>query len=235
MEQPLDATGDTAADTADVPVESWSWRGRGNHGPRHSPWHSPRHSHRRSPRHNPRRGQQTANVSTGFPLRSKAALALAAVLCAQPFASAALADDTADLVWVRKSERTLHLLRDYEIVRSYPIALGRNPVGHKTAAGDSRTPEGLYWIDWRNPNSRFHLSLHVSYPNENDLRRARRANVDAGDNIMIHGQPGNVTERGQPGKTPDPDWTDGCIALDNRDMEEVWRLVADDTPILIEP
>ncbi len=162
--------------------------------------------------------------------------AVLVALCLQlPFARPLPADDAADMIWVRKSERALYLLKDYRVVRSYPIALGANPVGHKLSAGDSRTPEGLYLIDWRNSDSRFYLSLHISYPNQNDLRRARYKNMDAGDSIMIHGQPNGVAGRGWLEETAGRDWTDGCIALSNRDMEEVWRLAADGTPILIDP
>jgi len=96
------------------------------------------------------------------------------------FAGCVAAGEAADLVWVSKSDRTLHLLNDYRIIRSYPVALGKQTLGHKQTAGDSRTPEGLYLIDWRNPNSRFYLSLHVSYPGVNDLRRAARLGVRAG-------------------------------------------------------
>ena len=153
------------------------------------------------------------------------------VFCLQAlFAQASFADVSADLIWVHKSERKLYLLQDYRIIRSYPVALGKNPQGHKSVVGDSRTPEGLYLIDWRNPNSRFHLSLHISYPNRNDVLRAQRRNSDPGDNVMIHG-----TGHGAAGRLPGEDWTEGCIALSNGDMEEVWRLVADGTPILIDP
>ncbi len=167
---------------------------------------------------------------------SALALALFAALCLQlPFVHVVSADDTADMIWVQKSERRLHLLRGYEIVRSYPIALGKSPTGHKLAAGDSRTPEGLYLIDWRNPDSDFHLSLHISYPDANDLRRAARRGMDAGDDIMIHGQPDDAPRNGRSREAGGFDWTDGCIALHNSDMEEVWQLVADGTPILIDP
>ena len=148
------------------------------------------------------------------------------------FAPALSVASEVDTVWVRKSERTLYLLEDYRIVRSYPISLGKNPWGHKLAEGDARTPEGLYVIDWRNPDSRFHLALHISYPSYQDIRRAIYAGVDAGGSVMVHGYPDTVAEREQPS---DQDWTDGCIALANRHMEEVWQLVADGTPILIDP
>ena len=148
------------------------------------------------------------------------------------FAGTLSADGAADMVWVRKSDRILHLLKDYKIITSYPIALGKQPIGHKVAAGDSRTPEGLYWIDWRNPDSKFYLSLHITYPNANDLRRAVARSLDAGNSIMIHGRPDNATNAWSEAGT---DWTDGCIALSNRNMQTIWHLVADGTPILIDP
>ena len=148
-------------------------------------------------------------------------------------APALSAEEAVDLVWVRKSERMLYLLEDYRIVRSYPISLGKNPQGHKLKEGDARTPEGIYIIDWRNLESRFHLSLHISYPGYQDSLRAKRAGVDAGGSIMIHGYPATVAGREQ--SFVRSDWTDGCIALANRHMEEVWRRVADGTPILIDP
>ena len=160
--------------------------------------------------------------------------ALAIVVFLQfSFPQTLVADSMADMVWVQKSERTLYLLKDYKVIRSYPIALGKNPRGHKLATGDSRTPEGLYLIDWRNPDSMFHLSLHISYPNENDIRRARYKNIDAGGGIMIHGYSDTIVEGGW--STLKYDWTDGCIALSNYYVEEIWRLIADGSPILIDP
>ena len=126
----------------------------------------------------------------------------------------------------------MYLLKDYRIIRSYPISLGKNPQGHKLTEGDARTPEGIYILDWRNPGSRFYLSLHISYPNYQDIRRAIHAGVDAGGSIMIHGYPDTVDEQEQ---LSVQDWTDGCIALTNRHIEEVGRLVSDGTPILIDP
>ena len=174
----------------------------------------------------------TIDAAATKPRFVKAALLFALCLSlSQP----CFADGGADTIWVRKSERVLHLLKDYRIVRSYPIALGKNPTGHKLTSGDSRTPEGLYLVDWRNPDSRFHLSLHISYPNRNDLQRARRVNLNPGGGIMIHGYPDADSERRWRRRETRSDWTDGCIALGNRDMREVWTLVADGTPILIDP
>ena len=164
--------------------------------------------------------------------RPQFASIFAAVWLFALFSQPVLAEYTADMVWVRKSERMLHLVKDYDIIASYLIALGKQPTGHKLAASDSRTPEGLYWIDWRNPDSRFYLSLHITYPNRDDLYRAERRGVDVGSNIMIHGRTlAAVNGWSEPGDA----WTDGCIALSNRDMQMVWRLVKDGTPILIDP
>jgi len=140
-----------------------------------------------------------------------------------PLASAA---ERVDEIRVDKSERRMTLLRDGRIVKSYRILLGDAPVGHKRQQGDERTPEGRYRITFRNDKSRFHLSLRVSYPNEADRRQARVRGVDPGGDIMIHGGT-------PPGYSRD--WTDGCIALSDAQIEEVWRLVPVGTPIIILP
>ena len=138
-------------------------------------------------------------------------------------------DFIADQVVVDKSDRRLDLLANGQVMTSFPIALGRNPVGHKEREGDSRTPEGAYVLDWRNPKSRFYLSLHVSYPNAEDVARAKAAGVSPGGDIMIHGH-----SFGLPGLLP-YDWTAGCIAVANADMDVIWAAVPDGTPILIQP
>jgi murein L,D-transpeptidase YafK len=139
----------------------------------------------------------------------------------------------ADAILVRKGERRLYLLRRGEVLRSYRVALGLNPVGHKERAGDFRTPEGRYRIERRNPRSDFFLSMQVSYPNSRDAANARRNGWQPGGSIMIHGLPN------EPRKGADyyatQDWTDGCIALSNADMLEIWMLVSNNTPIQIEP
>ena len=168
--------------------------------------------------------------------------ALAAACCLLPgVAGADMAtapgahDDSplADHVIVRKADRRLELLRDGEVFNSFPIALGANPEGHKQREGDQRTPEGTYRLDLRNPNSAFFLALRVSYPNADDVRRARERGVPPGNNIMIHGLPNN------PGYPSDhylyADWTDGCIAVSNSAMIDIWLSVPDDTPITILP
>jgi murein L,D-transpeptidase YafK len=139
----------------------------------------------------------------------------------------------ADAVLVRKGERRLYLLRDGQPYREYRIALGGNPVGHKQEEGDLRTPEGDYYIDWRNPDSDFHLSLRISYPSYRDRSRALARGVSPGGMIMIHGQRNGLGwfENFQQLR----DWTDGCIAVTNTAIEEIWHAVPDGTPIRIEP
>jgi murein L,D-transpeptidase YafK len=133
----------------------------------------------------------------------------------------------ADQIVVNKSRREMLLLRGNVILRQYRIALGRDPVGHKQQEGDGRTPEGRYVIDRRNPKSKYHLALHISYPSADDVARAQEAGVDPGGDIMIHGL--------KDGELRDGDWTQGCIAVTNPEMEEIWGLVTDGTAIVIVP
>ena len=133
-----------------------------------------------------------------------------------------------DRIVVQKARREMALLSGEAVVRTYRVALGRDPVGHKRQEGDGRTPEGRYLIDRRNPESKYHLSLHISYPNEADVARARSAGVDPGGDIMIHGLKAGVVH-------PDSDWTQGCIAVTDAEMDEIWDLVEDGTPIEICP
>jgi murein L,D-transpeptidase YafK len=138
-----------------------------------------------------------------------------------------------DRVVVRKSQRTLVLMHGGNLVRTYHIQLGLNPVGQKERAGDFRTPEGSYRLERRNPRSDFFLSLKVSYPNPEDIRRARVHHWDTGGSIMIHGLPNLL--RHEPDYYESHDWTDGCIAVSNADMVEIWMLVPDDVSIDILP
>jgi murein L,D-transpeptidase YafK len=133
----------------------------------------------------------------------------------------------ADRIVVYKGRREMLLLRGESILRNYSVVLGREPVGRKEREGDGRTPEGRYVIDWRNPKSRFYLSLHISYPNEIDRARAAELGIDPGGDIMIHGL--------KDGMPRDQDWTQGCIAVTDREMDEIWGLVPDGTPIEILP
>jgi murein L,D-transpeptidase YafK len=139
----------------------------------------------------------------------------------------------ADYILVEKSLKRLTLFSDETMIKTYDVALGRNPKGPKLVEGDRRTPEGRYIIDSRNPDSNYHLSLHISYPNEADLQIAEIAGVSPGGNIMIHG---TGDEYAWMGTFHDViDWTDGCIAVTNDEIEEIWQLVPDGTVIDIRP
>ncbi len=138
-----------------------------------------------------------------------------------------------DKVLVEKSENKMHLLKRGEIVKSYDISLGGNPVGHKVQEGDLRTPEGEYLLIHKNDNSKFYRSITVSYPNEKDVVRAKTRGVDPGHGIVIHGFPNELGDVTGPFKPLN--WTEGCIAVRNSEMDELFELVALDTPIVIRP
>lgn len=138
-----------------------------------------------------------------------------------------------DKVVVIKSKRIMLLLSEGEILKSYKVSLGKQPTGRKVMGGDQKTPEGIYRLDLRNPSSNFHMSIHISYPNEADLANARQLGVQPGNGIMIHGLPDDLAELGKLQRRWD--WTDGCIAVSNPEIEEIWRLVPDGTTIEIRP
>jgi murein L,D-transpeptidase YafK len=138
-----------------------------------------------------------------------------------------------DRIVVHKAERKMFLMHGERIVKAYKIALGLNPVGTKERAGDFRTPEGAYRLVRRNPRSDFFLSMQVSYPNDADLRHAKRNHWDTGGAIMIHGLPNQLKH--DPSYYESRDWTDGCIAVSNSDMLEIWLLTPDNAPIEILP
>lgn len=144
---------------------------------------------------------------------------------------AATVAEPADLVVVLKSQRKLLLMRHARVIAHYPVALGTQPHGPKRQQGDKRTPEGSYRIDAFNPHSRFHRALHISYPNAEDLREASAAGVVPGGDIEIHGLPRGF-ERYDPAAFA-KDWTDGCVAVSNRAMDEIWARVQIDTPVAI--
>jgi len=139
----------------------------------------------------------------------------------------------ADKVLIQKSARQLTLLRNGKPLRSYHVSLGSNPKGAKEREGDEKTPEGLYTIDSRNAYSKYHLALHVSYPNAADRARARRLRVRPGGEIMIHGTPNRW--RGLRAVFAHTDWTAGCIAVSDHDIEEIWKLVPNGTVVEIRP
>jgi murein L,D-transpeptidase YafK len=143
------------------------------------------------------------------------------------------ASDPIDAIHVSKSARTMDLVRDGRVVQSYRIALGFAPEGHKERSGDGRTPEGTYRISALNRASQFHLSLRIDYPNADDVARARAAGVDPGGDIMIHGLAPANRHLGLLASYRD--WTEGCIAVSNEEMEEIAALTPIGTPVIIEP
>lgn len=142
-------------------------------------------------------------------------------------------DASVDRVVVEKSKRTMTLLKQDREVRTYKIALGRDPVGPKVMQGDNRTPEGIYYVDYKVRNSAYHRALHLSYPNPDDVERARALGVPPGGSIMIHGMKNDHLWMGDVQYLFN--WTNGCIALTNREIEEVWALVSPWTPVEIRP
>ncbi|MBW2443517.1 MAG: L,D-transpeptidase family protein [Deltaproteobacteria bacterium] len=144
-----------------------------------------------------------------------------------------MGDQKADEVLVIKSEKRLYLMNEGEAFASYHVAFGSNPKGHKQEQGDGRTPEGRYILDFKNAGSAYFKSIHISYPNAKDRIEARKRGVDPGGDIMIHGQKNGygplsiLVQRFN--------WTNGCIALSDRDMEQVWMAIDPGTPIEIRP
>ena len=139
----------------------------------------------------------------------------------------------ADSIVVEKSRHLLSLYHRGMLLRSYLVALGQQPVGDKVRVGDNRTPEGLFRIEARNPDSRYHRSLKISYPDAAHRARARSLGVSPGGDIMIHGLPARQAWVGAAHR--DFDWTEGCIAVTNKEIEEIWTVVPVGTPILIKP
>ncbi len=138
-----------------------------------------------------------------------------------------------DRVVVYKQQRKLLLLSHGKEIRSYKIALGSQAVGPKTRQGDHRTPEGIYVLDAKNPNSHFYKAFHISYPNSKDVAAARKLGVSAGGDIMLHGLGKEYAWVGKAHVLHD--WTDGCVAVTNEEMDEMWKMVRIGTPIEIKP
>ena len=136
----------------------------------------------------------------------------------------------ADFLVVDKSRRLLHLLAGGKIMRSYKMDLGKTPIGKKRQEGDNKTPEGWYQIGYKNSGSKFHLSLEITYPNQDDINWARKNGVSPGGDIMIHGRPNGV-----PGFLIGKDWTRGCVAVKNSEIEEIWKYVKTGTDIELCP
>lgn len=163
----------------------------------------------------------------------------------------AFAKSPVSLVRVFKSERRLELVtKDNQVIKTYKVMLGRNPVGHKVQEGDNKTPEGNYTLDLRNPNSKFHKALHISYPNLKDKLKARSLGVKPGGDIMLHGLPNDFSEMtdwlnavGLGGLADDLiraglpylDWTNGCIAVTDAEIDEIYEMIDVPTKIVIRP
>ena len=141
----------------------------------------------------------------------------------------------ADRVLVDKSEHTLTVYAQGKVIATFKAGFGVYPVGPKERQGDRKTPEGKYVLDYKNPNSAYYRSIHVSYPNNADRARARRAGVPTGGDIMVHGQPSDPRVVRAIARWPNNDWTDGCISLSNSDMEQLWELVDVPVPIELKP
>ncbi|MFW6093067.1 MAG: L,D-transpeptidase family protein [Pseudomonadota bacterium] len=143
------------------------------------------------------------------------------------------ADPGVDRIVIDKSDRRLELIAGERAIRTYAVALGDAPKGHKRFEGDERTPEGRYTIDRRNDDSLFHRALRISYPNEADRMRALQAGLNPGGQIMIHGLKNGQGALGD--RHLGSDWTDGCIAVTNAEIDEIWSLVEVGTPVEIQP
>jgi murein L,D-transpeptidase YafK len=157
--------------------------------------------------------------------------ALALLIALLPLAT--WAGPKADLVVVRKSQSRLYLMQGGQVIESFKVAFGAHPKGHKEREGDERTPEGRYVLDSKNAQSGFYRSIHISYPNARDVARAKANGVQPGGLIMIHGQKSGLGWLAPVSQLFD--WTDGCIALKNKDMDAVWSAVDVGTPIEIYP
>lgn len=134
---------------------------------------------------------------------------------------------------VNKTDRRMFLIHEDRVLKAYDVELGFTALGHKQFEGDGKTPEGDYHIDRRNPNSSFHLSLGISYPNAEDRAFAAEHNKSPGGDIFIHGRPNGMTWRQS--RKLRPDWTAGCISVKNKEMERVYAMVKNGTPIRINP
>ncbi len=164
--------------------------------------------------------------------RQEIALLLGLILCAGIAFTAAPAK-RADRIVIEKAKRTLTLMSGGEILKVYKVALGGQPVGAKERQGDHKTPEGIYSVDRKNPNSIFHRALHLSYPSAGDRERARKLGVSAGGDVEIHGLGAKYGFVGSAHRLHD--WTDGCIAVTNEEIDEIYALVEQGTVVEIRP
>ena len=167
-------------------------------------------------------------------MRIRVLTALAACwMCGPGLAQTTAKPLHADRVLVRKKERTLQLLSQGKVIKTYKVALGADPVGPKTRQGDHKTPEGEYVLDSRNAHSKYYRSIHISYPSARDRAAARQTGRSPGGDVFVHGLPNGYGYVGAAHHLKD--WTDGCVAVTNQEMDEIWLAVADGTPIEIRP
>lgn len=178
--------------------------------------------------------KETANLMCGAPRVARWLLCLLA-LAAALHANASRGSDfpMADKIIVEKANRKMYLMSNGAAFRTFDIALGFAPVGDKYEEGDNKTPEGRYWLDMRNPHSDYFLSIRISYPNREDRREAEQEGVDPGGQIMIHGQPNTPTYSAAYYRRAD--WTNGCIAVSNSAMIDIWLMTPERVPIEILP
>ncbi|MCK8046005.1 L,D-transpeptidase family protein [Shewanella sp. 1CM18E] len=149
------------------------------------------------------------------------------------FSTTAFAIGKIDLVVVNKSDSSMTVFRQGKALKTYRIAMGDNPVGHKLTEGDQRTPEGRYILDYKKPDSAYYRAIHISYPNDEDRLRANALGISPGGQIMIHGE--NPNSNLSPEEAQQYNWTDGCIAVTNAEMDELWLAIDAGIPIEIWP
>ncbi|MBK5963062.1 hypothetical protein CCR95_02890 [Thiocystis minor] len=185
------------------------------------------------------RAQPRHRQTRSLGMRALVALALTGLLgltgCGSTPPVTQQANGPVDQVVVKKSERQIELHSRGQVVRKYRVALGGSPNGHKYREGDQRTPVGDYVLNWRNPRSNFYKAIHISYPNEQDKLASRQLGFNPGGMIMLHGLPNYIQSESMRRLYINRDWTHGCIAVQNHEIDEIWNLVPDGTPIRILP
>ncbi|MGA9042046.1 MAG: L,D-transpeptidase family protein [Terriglobales bacterium] len=166
-------------------------------------------------------------------IRSFTVAVVCVLICGLAIGQTLPANAKADRVVVMKKERTLTLMSQGKVLKIYKVALGGDPIGAKTRQGDHKTPEGVYRLDRRNAHSKFYKSIHISYPDAKDIAYARKLGVSPGGDVYVHGLPNGYKWVGAGHRLKD--WTDGCVAVTDDEIDEIWRGVPDGTPIEIKP